>query len=214
MELTIRLGTKADVVWAQATVTEHHYLHQPVNNQAKPMVYVIEYQKERLGLVMAGTPHAVKCRGWWGYPGLPTQWQVLDLCRIWLSPRIQKGGDLCRPDVCPGFIGWRGKWWPAVASWAIETVLGRIQQDWISLWPPVYPEQPYHILLVISYHNPLYHKGALYRHTNALPLYTDEQQQPTVGSSGKYGWCWKLPEPEWGWWEIPILKPRTMRLPL
>lgn len=214
MKLTIRLGNKSDVAWAQAIVTEHHYLHQPVNNQARPMVYLVDYQGERLGLVMAGGPHATCNKGWYGYPGLITKWQVLDLNRIWLSPRIQKGGDLCKPDICPGFIGWRGKWWPSVASWAIEEVLSRVQRDRVSLWPPVFIEEPYHIRLVISYHDPKYHTGAIYRWTGAEPMYVDEQQQPIPGPSGKYGWCWRLPEPEWSWWQIPILQPRTMRLPL
>lgn len=219
MELTIRLGNKRDLAWAQATVTERHYLHQPVNPQAKPIVYVIEHQKERLGLLMAGTPHATKCRNWWGYEGLPTQWQVLDLCRIWLDPRIQKGGDLCRPEVCPGFTGWRGKWWPSVASWAIETVLSRIQKDWVSMHPPVFPDQPYHITLVISYHDAKYHTGKIYQAAGASLMHTIYDKNSGVtyalpAASGKYCWYWRLPEPAWGWWEIPILQPRTMRLPL
>ena len=40
--LTIRLGGKADLAWAQRVVTEHHYLRQPVDARARPMVYVID----------------------------------------------------------------------------------------------------------------------------------------------------------------------------
>src|SRR5262245_13876201 len=103
MELTIRLGNKKDLTWAQATVTQHHYLHQMVDNRARPMVYIIEYQNQPMGVVMAGIPHATRCGGWWGYPGLPTQWQVLDLNRIWLDPKLQAGGELCQPETVPGF---------------------------------------------------------------------------------------------------------------
>lgn len=172
------------------------------------MVYVIG---DRLGLIMVSNPHAPMCKTWWGYDGLPTQWQVVDLCRIWLDPRIQKGGELCRPEICPGFIGWRGKWWPSVASWAIEEVLKRVQKDRVSMYPPVFPDQPYHIRLVISYHDPKFHKGKIYKVTNAQPMYT-EGDTPIPSSSGKFGWCWPLPEPTWKWNEIKILRPRTMRL--
>ncbi|MGH7273099.1 MAG: hypothetical protein ACREIQ_01405, partial [Nitrospiria bacterium] len=127
--LTLRLGNQSNLEWAQVTVEAHHYLHQRVDPRAQLMVYIVELDRLPLGLLMAGIPHATRCRGWWGYPGLITQWQVLGLNRIWLDPRIQKGGDLCRPDIVPGFIGWRGRWWPAVATWAIGQVLGRIQID-------------------------------------------------------------------------------------
>lgn len=213
MKLTLRLGNKSDVAWAQVTVTAHHYLRQPVDPRARPMVYLVEYEGACLGLAMLGIPHATRCGGWWGYPGLPTQWQVVDLCRVWLDPRIQAGGELCQPGIVPGrFV--EGVYLPNTASWLIGQVLKRIQRDRVSLWPPVFPEQPYHIRLVISYHDPAHHLGTIYKATNALPMYKNEQQQPIPGSSGKYGWCWKLPKPDWGWWQIPILQPRTMRLPL
>lgn len=212
--LTIRLGNKQDLAWAQDTVEKHHYLHQRVDPRARSMAYIIEYQSESLGLLMAGIPHATRCGGWWGYPGLPTQWQVLDLNRIWFDPRIQKGGELCRPEIVPGFIGWRGRWWSAVASWAIQAVLDQIQRDRIALWPPVYIHEPYHIRLVISYHDPKYHKGGIYQHTSALPMYVNDEGDPVPGPSGKYGWCWRLPQPQWTWQDIQILQPRTMRLPL
>lgn len=214
MKLTIRLGTKADLLWAQETVTQHHYLHQPASSYARPMAYIIEYGRERLGCIVAGLPHATRNRGWWGYPGLPTQWQVLDLCRIWLSPRLQLGGDLVGPDILHGFYDRRRVFRPTVASWAIKEVFGRIQQDWISLWPPVYPEQPYHIRLVISYHDPAFHKGTLYRAMGWEPMYRDEDGEPIPADSGKFGWCWRLPEPDWTWDEIKISRPRTMRLPM
>src|SRR5690606_36799917 len=108
----------------------------------------------------------------------------------------------------------KGVWRPAVGSWAIREVLARVQEDRISLWPPVYPEQPYHILLAISYHDPRYHKGTIYKVTGAEPMYTDADGAPRPGPSKKYGWCWRLPEPDWSYQDIHIRRPRTMRLPL
>ena len=211
MTLTIELGESSDVRWAQHMVIEHHYLHQPVDPRARPMVYVIHRNDVRLGLVMLGIPHATKCAGWWGYPGLPTQWQVVDLCRIWIDPELQRGGSLCAPGIVPGFVDRRGEWRPAVASWAISEVLSRVQVDRVRLWPPVLLSEPYHIELAISYHDPRFHRGTIYRESKAAPMYT-RNGQPVPGPSGKYGWAWKLPHPTWDWQQLNGIKPRTMRL--
>ena len=100
---------------------------------------------------------------------------------------------------------------PTVASWAIGEVLSRVQADRVRLWPPVYPSQPYHIELAISYHDPQYHRGTIYKHAKALPMYTDRTGQPIPGPSGKYGWAWRL-KTEWTWQELECIKPRTLRL--
>ncbi len=94
--LTIRLGDRADLDWAQRTVEHDHYLHQRVDARARPMAYVLDYDAVPVGLVMLGIPHATRNTGWWGYPGLPTQWQVVDLCRIWLAPAVQSGNYWCK----------------------------------------------------------------------------------------------------------------------
>ena len=216
--LTIELGTRKDLEWAQDVVAKHHYLHQPVDPRARPMVYVLRIQLPGLhdtvaaGLVMLGIPHATKCGGWWGYEGLPTQWQVVDLCRIWLSPAIQAGGLWCEPGMVPGYHDRHGVWRPTVATWAIAEVLERVQADRVRLWPPVYPAQPYHIELAISYHDPQYHRGTIYKHSRALPMYTDATGRPVPGSSGKYGWCWRLPSPAWEWDALTGIQPRTLRM--
>lgn len=211
--LTIDLGTKADVNWAQETVARRHYLRQRVYNRARPMVYVVRYGQRPVGLVMVTIPHATKCRGWWGYPGLITQWQVLDMCRVWLDPAVQQGGELCLPGIVPHHFDRKGIFRPTVATWCIDQVLGRVQRDRISLWPPIYPQLPYHIRLIISYHDPQYHRGTIYRESGAIPMYTDSAGNPIPGPSGKYGWCWPLEQPDWEWSEIKIAQPRTMRLP-
>jgi len=210
--LRIELGDDSTLRWAQETVTQHHYLHQPVDPRARPMVYVIRHDDFRVGLVMLGIPHATKCSGWWGYPGLPTQWQVVDLCRIWLDPCLQRGGFWCEPGEVPGYVDRKGTFRPTVATWAIGEVLARVQADRVRLWPPVYPDQPYHILLGLSYSDPKYHRGTIYRHANATPMYTDRTGTPIPGPSGKYGWAWRLPEPQWTWQDLTNIQSRTMRL--
>ena len=214
--MRLDLGDAGDLRWAQAVVEQYHYLHQPVDPRARPMVYVLRNEHDRmergLGLVMLGIPHATRCSGWWGYPGLPTQWQVVDLCRIWLDPDVQAGGRFCDPFTVPGFYDRHGKWRPALATWAIAEVLRRVQADRVRLWPPVYPEQPYHIELAISYHDPRYHRGTIYRHSRATPMYTDCAGSPVMGPSRKYGWAWRLPRPAWSWEDLDGVRSRTLRM--
>lgn len=212
MRLVIKLGDAADLAWAQKTVTEFHYLRQPVHPQARPMAYVVEMHDVRLGLCIVGIPHATKNRQWWGYPGQPTQWQVADLSRIWLSSEIQQGGALCHPGIVPGFSDRRGIFRPTTATWLIREVLRRVQVDRVAMWPPVYLDSPYHIELVVSYHDPKHHKGTIYQQSGAQPMYTDRESNPAPGPAGKVGWCWQLAAPDWSWHDIEIKQPRTLRM--
>ena len=213
--LRMCLGNRHDLEWAQRIVTKYHYLRRPVDSRARPMVYVLrsldDCMERPLGLVMLGIPHATKCRGWWGYPGLPTQWQVVDLCRIWIDPDLQTGGRWCDPFTVPGYTDRRGTFRPTTATWMIEQVLRHVQHDRVALWPPVQLSQPYHIRLAISYHDPQYHRGTIYKQSRALPMYQDASGNPMPGSSGKFGWCWPLPEPAWTW-EWINYRPRQIQL--
>ena len=209
MQLNVKLGDSADLIWAQKTVTEFHYLRQPVHPQARPMAYILELYGVRLGLCMVGIPHATLNRRWWGQP---TQWQVADFSRIWLSPEVQAGGALCQPGIVPGYTDRKGIFRPTTATWMIAQMLQRMQVDRMSMWPPVYPAQPYHIELVIAYHDPEFHKGTIYRLSGANPMYVDKDGRACPGSTGKFGWCWRLPVPMWDWQDIEILRPRTLRM--
>lgn len=212
MKLSLSLAHKSDKGWAEEMVTKHHYLHCLPHPQSRPMTYVVHCGRDRVGLIMVGLPHATKNKQWWGVEGKPTQWQVVDLSRIWLDPRVQRGGEWCRPEIVPGFWDRKGNWRNAAATWAIDQVLGRIQEDRISYWPPVFLDQPYHIKLVISYHDPQHHAGTIYRQMGFEPMYTDDDGKPVPSRTGKYGWCWSLPEPCWEWDEIELMRPRNLRL--
>lgn len=221
--LTVTLADATDLAWAQATVKRNHYLRAPVDPRARPMAYIIRDaslpapaapQGLPVGVVMLGIPHASRCRGWWGYADTITQWQVVDLSRIWINPYYQRGeyGIYAKPGTVPGYTDRKGQWRPTVATWAIAEVLQRVQADRVRLWPPVYPSQPYHIELAISYSDPKFHKGTIYRHANAVPMYTDRTGAPIPGPSGKYGWAWRLPAPQWSWQDLTDISPRNMRL--
>lgn len=212
MKLVIGLGDKHDLAWAQEMSAARHYLKRKADPRSRPMAYVVRHGSERVGLCIVGIPHATKNRRWWGYPELPTQWQVVDLCRIWLDPVIQRGGDWALPGIVPGFVDRKGVFRPTVATWLIGEVLRQVQRDRVAMWPPVYLDEPYHILLAISYHDPALHRGTIYKESGAVPMYANEDGQATPGSSGKVGWCWRLPEPDWTWRELTWLRPRTIRM--
>ena len=223
LEVTLALDN-ADLAWAKSMIENHHYLKSWPHNQSRPHTYIVRHvdgsnpldcsDAERVGVVVVSGLHITRCKGWWGYEGLPTQWQVLNLSRIWLAPSLQSGGRLCHSEHIPGFVDRKGIWRPAAATWVIRQVLDRVGRDRISLWPPVYPDEPYHIRLVVSYSDPKHHRGEIYRNAKARPLYKDADGRPAPGPAGKVGWYWRLPEPSWTWQEIEILRPRTMRLNL
>ena len=41
---------------------------------------------------------------------------------------------------------------------------------------------------------------------------TDRTGAPIPGPSGKYGWAWRLPAPQWSWQDLTDISPRNMRL--
>lgn len=215
MELCVELGGLEETRWAQTINLTRHYIGRKVHPQKRAITYTVCHQGNRVGMVMVGIPHATKNKGWWGYPGLPTQWQVVDICRVWLEPAVQAGGALCHPDVVPGFIDRKGIWRPAAATWAVRQVMSRIQEDWLSMWPPVFPDQPYHVELIISYHDPKFHKGTIYQQLGGTPMYSDRRGNAIPSPhSGKFGWCWPVETPCWVWTEIEIKRPRSLRLEL
>lgn len=50
MMLTITLGDRADLTWAQIVAIRYHYLHQPVDPRARPMVYTLDWKQMRVGV--------------------------------------------------------------------------------------------------------------------------------------------------------------------
>jgi hypothetical protein len=45
-----------------------------------------------------------------------------------------------------------------------------------------------------------------------LTVKFDRSGAPVTGPSGKYGWAWRLPKPQWTWQDLECIKPRTLRL--
>lgn len=96
-----------------------------------------------------------------GFWLLPTGWQAVDVCRVWVHPALQ----------APSWAGTNRKGEPAVHtanvfSRMLSAVVRRVQLDWLEHHPPVFPELPYHIELIISYCDLGHHDGTGYRASN------------------------------------------------
>lgn len=136
---------------------DYHYLRRWPDARSLPFGYALEVEGSlyaadgRLhGLVVMKKPQHHRQRGLFGYINLPTSWQVLDLARVWIHPSLQRKKLENGHSYC-------------VFSQFVSRVLKRVQWDWLDHHPPRFPDQPYHIEVVISYCDREHHDGRAYR---------------------------------------------------
>lgn len=144
---------RCDLKWAQQLVTKHHYLHRPIHPRSLPFAYSISLDDEIVGTIIMATPHFTKKKSLFGYDGLPTKWQVLQIARLWIEPKYQVKQSNGHASN--------------LASCAIAKVLKRVNDDWLEHHPPKYLDQPYKIELIISYADTnAGHQGIIYQAAN------------------------------------------------
>ncbi len=174
--LSLTLADAAGLRWAQAQVARHHYLQAPVDVRCRPLAYLIRLFDRPVGCLIFGRPEATKVLGWYGsveetLTGVCplSRWQILNLARVYLDPCIQRGGAFAHPDglvgpsILPGFYDRQHRWKSTCASYVIELALARVSFDFLYHRPPVFLDQPYEIVHIISYCNAKLHKGTIYR---------------------------------------------------
>jgi hypothetical protein len=154
--------------FARPTIERDHYLHRWPDPRSLPFAYCLNINYERLaadgrpfGLIVMKKPQHHKQQGLFGYDGLPTAWQVLDLARVWIHPGLQSSHWLGLNRK-----GERVHHTLNIFSRMVSAMSRRVQHDWLSHHPPVFPELPYHILLIISYCDRGHHDGTGYRAAN------------------------------------------------
>jgi hypothetical protein len=159
----------------QQMVTAHHYLRSPVDVRSRPLAYHVRLMPNlgTVGCLIFGRPEASACfAGGLTYGGAEDvaagraafdRWEVLNLARVWLSPRVQPGGNWHRPRFLPGFVDRRGVFRSTLASAAIGAALGRVGLDYLLAFPPCFLDQPYRIRALLSYCDTSLHKGMIYR---------------------------------------------------
>ena len=186
---------RAPIGWAQEVVTRHHYLHRPVHPLALPFAYAIRLDGQVVGTIIMAAVHFTRLRGLFGYPGLPTKWQVLQVARVWITPEVQ-GQTVTdsrgRTHTMP------------IASRALALMLRRVQRDWLEHHPPRFPDRPYHIRLVLAYADTGQgHEGTIYKAANFKfwgITRNNRRRHGTRGSSSgtvKLLYVYELPEPRW-----------------
>lgn len=159
MSIRLELASEADLLWAQSAVTAWHYLHTPVDPRCSVLGYVVRYDGERAGCLLFGRPEATCC-----YQGDLTygsqadvasgrarfdRWEVINLARVWLDPRLQRGGVWYGAGDC--------------ATRFISMALQRIVVDYLHEFPPCYINEPWRLKACLSYCDTSIHSGTIYK---------------------------------------------------
>jgi hypothetical protein len=181
--------------WLNQQAAKHHYMHRPVPLRALPFGWGIRFddqdylidQKDGLkrpaGFIIFSLVHFTKLRGEFGYPGLPTQWQVLHLCRLWLHDDLPKNSETC----------------------VMAKAHHLVQHRWLEVHPPVFPDLPYHILKIISWADTRFHVGTVYKAANyrffGETISAPRHGKKIEGEPDRVLRCFilDLPEPRWTW---------------
>jgi len=162
MNLRLDLATPGRRIWAQRQWTEHHYLHAPIDDRCAVLAYVVRLDDDPdapyVGALGFGRPESTRCyRGLLTYGGVDdvrsgraqySRWEVLNLARVWLSPKIQRGGQWYAPNA---------------ATWAIGEALRRVVVDYLAAYPPCFLFDPWRLRAVLSYCDRRLHQGTIYK---------------------------------------------------
>ena len=158
--IAVEVADRAGLIWAQRQVTAHHYLHAPVDSRCSVAGYLVTLDGDRVGCLLFGRPEATRC-----YTGGLTygnqadvasgkaffdRWEIVNLARVWLDPRVQAGGASPIPNL---------------ASYAISQALRRVVVDYLLHFPPCFPDEPWRLQMCLSYCDTRVpgHHGTIYK---------------------------------------------------
>jgi hypothetical protein len=191
---------RAGVRAAQGIVTQEHYLRKPIDARCSVEGYAIECATvpEVLGVFLLGRPQATACYPWYGSVedvatgrAEVTRWQVLNVARIWVSPRVQPGGALHTPELLPGFVDRKGAFRSELVSEALLRLRGQVGYDYLLRRPPCFLDEPYAIRWLFSYCDTRIHRGTIYPAAGFAHFRTNEQGIAT----------WRIPLPSLAGWQ-------------
>lgn len=187
--------------WLNRMAEEHHYMHRPIHTRACPFGWGVSFDGEQVrpdgrpaGFIIFASIHFTKLGGEFGYPGLPTKWQVLSLARLWLHDDLPRNSETV---VIAKTLRQKG-----------HERLARVQRRWLRVHPPIHPDRPYHILKIISYADTRYHEGTIYRAANfrLSGRTVSKRRHKNTRGSGMDGaelirFIYDLEQPRWEWKE-------------
>lgn len=168
--------TRDGMIWAQCCVTAEHYLHRPVDVRTMPEGYAVRlmlgapyHHLLTIGVLLFGRPEATRCYPWYGSVddvatgrAEVTRWQVLNLSRVYLDPRVQIDGELFGSEHLPGYRDRGGRWRSTLASTVIRLAMERVRLDYLLRRPPCFLEEPYELRYLMSYCDTRIHRGTIY----------------------------------------------------
>ena len=161
---------------------EHHYMHRPVHPRGSPFGWTVSFDgMPGMGFIIFASIHFTRLRGEFGYPGLPTKWQVLSLARLWLHDDLPRNSETC----------------------VIAMAMKQVQRRWLEVHPPRFLREPYHVRKIISYTDTTFHSGTIYRAANFREIGRTVSQKRHRNSRGPGSdaelicFVYDLPEPRW-----------------
>ncbi|MCI0575726.1 MAG: hypothetical protein L0331_05900 [Chloroflexi bacterium] len=180
--------------WLNDMATQHHYMHRPVHYKACPFGWSVTFDDQVYqpdgkpsGFILFSSVHFTRLTGEFGYPGLPTRWQVLQLSRLWLHDNLPRNSETC----------------------TIAKALRLVQRRWLEVHPPRDPAAPYHIVKVISFADTRFHEGTIYKAANfrAAGETTSQKRHrntrgPGLGGAKLKRFIYDLKPPRWIWQEV------------
>ena len=91
-----------DKNWLNDMAIKYHYMHRSIHQRACPFGWAVEFDgnlfqpdKKPSGFIIFASIHFTKLQNEFGYPGLPTKWQVLSLSRLWLHDNLPFNSETC-----------------------------------------------------------------------------------------------------------------------
>lgn len=154
-------------------IESYHYLQRWPDPRSLPFAYRLLVNGSDCapdgrphGVIVFKKPQHQRQAALFGYPDLPTAWQVLDMARVWIHPQWQREGDNGH-SLC-------------MFTRTVSRCLRRVQRDWLAHHPPRYPERPYHIELIISYCQIEHHDGTAYRAASFEPIGTTSDGEKEI----------------------------------
>lgn len=171
--------------------TKYHYMKRPIHPRACPFGWGVIFDDEAFrpdgkpaGFIIFASVHFTRLKGEFGGEGLPSHWQVLNLARLWLHDDLPRNSETC----------------------TMAKALKLVQRRWLEVHPPIFPDEPYHIVKIISYANTRFHSGTIYRAANfRLSGETISQKRhkntrtPGMDGDTLLRFIYDLPEPRWEW---------------
>lgn len=173
MPVRIEVAHGTGHLFAREMIARNHYLRTFPDPRGMPLTYSVFLGAEWVGALVFCRPESNRCyQGALTYGSIADRaagraeydrWEVLNLARVWLSPSVQDGGSLCRPDLLPGFTDRKGQWRSTFASGLVRAAILAVRYDYLMFYPPCFLEEPYQIRAILSYCDTRVHRGVLYR---------------------------------------------------